>query len=155
MDNQGTSQAVSNLAVDVTVPPVCPDLLFNLRLILGLILSESRQVAFLGPWSSLPERGGKRVKGETNSKVICKNGAWGDGTLCGHGRPIHLILANLIEAVEMNTGCLVAEVVRYLHNKAVSLAHIDRWRWPLVIHSNHGTSKPVRGDPFPSEAPLQ
>ncbi|KAK5634916.1 hypothetical protein RRF57_010628 [Xylaria bambusicola] len=117
VDDQGTSQAVGNLAVNVTVPPF------------WFFLNFGR---------------------ETNGEVICENGAGGDRTLCCHGWPVHLILAYLIEAVKMDTGRLVAKVVRYLQDQTVPLTHIDCRRRPLVVHSDNGPSETVRGDPFPS-----
>jgi hypothetical protein len=137
--------------MDVTVPPVCPDLV-NLGRMLGLALSKLQQKCHLGSCQDILLIKGTRG---TNREVICENRAWRDGTLRSHCGPIHLILANLIEAVPMDAGRLVAQVICHLHNETVPLTYIDCWRRPLVVHSNHSTSKTVRGDPFPPQIPLQ
>lgn len=72
-------------------------------------------------------------------KVVCKGCARGNGALNHTSRTIHVVASVHVEAVEMQRGGLVAQVVVGIDDDPVTNVDLDTRNRPLAIDSNNWT----------------
>lgn len=72
-------------------------------------------------------------------EIVGKCTVRGDTTLHNTLGTIHFICSILEQAMEMKTGRLVAQLIVYVGNDAVTLGEVQWWQWPLSIDTLHRT----------------
>ena len=71
-----------------------------------------------------------------DGEIVCQSGSRRDCTLGDGRRSVHITGTILKEAVEMQRGRFVAELVEHVHYDSITDIRRDRRDWPLVVDAN-------------------
>lgn len=91
-------------------------------------------------------RVGDELVGESVSR---RQGALGDAAW-----PVHVWAEDLVDAMEVQAGSLVAELVVDIDHDGVTDCGLDGWTGPFVVYPNDGSGETIRVRPYPRHVPV-
>ncbi len=99
--------------------------------------------------SCLPRRRG------TYHELVCHGASGGDGALGDTAGPVHLGCADLVDAMEVQAGSLVSELVVDRDSDGIADSCLDRRARPRVVDTNDGPGKLAIGvGSHPGDVPV-
>lgn len=90
----------------------------------------------------------------TYQKGIRDARAWRNGALRDTTWPVHVIGIDLVDAMEMQTGGLIAEFIVQVDNNDVAHSGLDLWTGPGSVDANDGSRKAIRARCDPGDIPI-